>query len=36
MKEDIMSQEVFDIDKSPIKEAYVLLGAKTPVELSRL
>jgi hypothetical protein len=36
MKEDIMSQEVFDIDKSPIKEAYVLLGAKTPQELSRL
>ncbi len=26
----------FDVNKSPIKEAYVLLGAKTPLELSNL
>ena len=27
--------EIFDFEKSPIKEAYVLLGATTPLELSR-
>lgn len=36
MKETPIQKEFFDIDMSPIKEAYVLLGAKTPLELSRL
>ena len=30
------NQELFDVEKSPIKEAYVLLGAHTPLELSNL
>ena len=28
--------ETFDIEKSPLKEAYKLLGANTPLELSLL
>ena len=28
--------EKFDFEKSPIKEAYLLLGARTPLELSNL
>ena len=36
MEETPIPQEFFDIDKSPIKDAYVLLGAKTSLELSRL
>lgn len=36
MEEAPIPQEFFDIDTSPIKDAYVLLGAKTPMELSRL
>ena len=28
--------ERFDIEKSPMKEGYVLLGARTPLELSNL
>jgi hypothetical protein len=30
------SQESFDVEKSPMREAYLLLGAKTPLELSNL
>lgn len=34
--EDIpKNTEEFDFEKSPIKDAYVLLGAQTPLELSR-
>ena len=34
--ENLPEKTVFDIEKSPIKEAYLLLGAKTPLELSQL
>lgn len=29
-------KESFDIEKSPLKEAYLMLGAKSPLELSNL
>ncbi len=36
MKEVAPQKESFDFEKSPVREAYVLLGAKTPLELSNL
>ncbi len=32
----IERNQIFNVEKSPAKEAYVLLGAKTPLELSNL
>jgi hypothetical protein len=36
MEEAPAHQEFFDIHKSPMREAYILLEAKTPLELSNL
>jgi len=36
MKEVAPQKESFEFEKSPAREAYVLLGAKTPLELSNL
>lgn len=36
MEEAPINKENYDAEKSPIKDAYFLLGAKTPLELSRL
>lgn len=34
--EEEPKEDEFEVEKSPLKEAYVLLGAKTPLELSNL
>jgi hypothetical protein len=36
MEQNTGNQEIFDVEKSPMREAYHLLGATTPLELSQL
>jgi hypothetical protein len=36
MEQSLENQEIFGVEKSPMREAYHLLGAKTPLELSQL